>query len=54
MAGQNPLNNPDSGNPYIAARSKWNERYPFKSWEANPPDPSSSSFHVLRAGDGRD
>ncbi|WP_421361737.1 conjugal transfer protein TrbF [Agrobacterium rosae] len=27
MAGQNPLDNPDLANPYIAARNEWNERY---------------------------
>ncbi|NTE84792.1 conjugal transfer protein TrbF [Agrobacterium tumefaciens] len=27
MAGHNPLDNPDTGNPYIAARNEWNERY---------------------------
>ncbi|MGO6746649.1 conjugal transfer protein TrbF [Rhizobium ruizarguesonis] len=27
MAGHNPLDNPDLGNPYIAARNEWNERY---------------------------
>ncbi len=27
MAGHNPLDNPDTANPYFAARNEWNERY---------------------------